>query len=200
MTSLLLAIALCAGRSPFGGGGAAEAFVTPPVVGNHNRDTAAPMTPLRRQSYGQAETSIKATVVSRGRSNRSGEQQQLTMSRLNGADVSEDLSQLNGAAAAAVPSQNTVRVSFSQTSLVFCSTHRRLSAAVVRHEVGTATCMSVRGRWSATTCAWMALLPEPWWCAVLVCEVFKGTCLAWLVLSRSWCSTCTNKPVSCQHG
>lgn len=118
MTSLLLAIALCAGRSPFGGGGAAEAFVTPPVVGNHNRDTAAPMTPLRRQSYGQAETSIKATaVVSRGTSNRNGEQQQLTMSRLNGADVSEDLSQLNGAAAAAVPSQNTVRVSFSQTCL-----------------------------------------------------------------------------------
>lgn len=120
MTSLLATIALvCCAFSPPDGRGpvtAAEAFVTPPVIGNHNRDTAAPVTPLRRPSYGQVETLGQAAAAPRGRSNRNGEQQQqpLTMSsRLNGADVSEDLSQLNGAAAAAVPSQNTVRVSFS---------------------------------------------------------------------------------------
>lgn len=133
MTSALATVALlcCALSSPHwrrhGPAAAVEAFVTPPLAANHNADTAAAaLGSVRRPSRGRVQSPAAATAAAARQGNRRfsrhGEpqppqqQQPLAMSsQLNGADVSEDLSQLNGAAAAAtpVPSQNTARVSVS---------------------------------------------------------------------------------------
>lgn len=122
MTSALAALALlcCALSSPHwrrhGPVTAVEAFVSPPLAVNHNVDAAAALGSGRRPA---SRGRVQSPAAARQRSGRGGghsekqpPQQPLAMSsRLNGADVSEDLSQLNGAAAAPVPSQNTARVS-----------------------------------------------------------------------------------------
>lgn len=96
----------------------ADAFVAPPLVVDNRGGVAARSSRRRHESSSPDERHAAPTARPVGTRNdgeqRQQQQQRLTMasSRLNGADVSEDLTQVNGAAAMPPPvAANTARVS-----------------------------------------------------------------------------------------
>lgn len=107
--------------------------MTPPLATKHNRGAALGTSRNRQESAPHKRQAASTAPASNGGLNQDQEhqhqhqrhrQQRLAMSssRLNGADVSEDLSQLNGAAAAAstqdLGNQNTARVSFAPSRVL----------------------------------------------------------------------------------
>ncbi|CAM9989456.1 unnamed protein product, partial [Ectocarpus sp. 4 AP-2014] len=118
----------------------ADAFVAPPLVVDNRGGVAARSPPRQLESSSPGERHAAPTAArpagtrNHGEQRQRQQQQRLTMasSRLNGADVSEDLTQVNGAAAMPPPvAANTARTAQQRG---FPAT---LSLGAPRHRPGT---------------------------------------------------------------